>query len=66
MRNDLEELKKTLDSTSSIILSSKDSNGLNVLHKVKYKKRLNCLLDGILVMSCYFKQNCFSGVYFYV
>ncbi|XP_076240749.1 uncharacterized protein LOC143183169 [Calliopsis andreniformis] len=33
VNNDLEELKKKLDSTSPIVLCSKDNNGLNVLHK---------------------------------
>ncbi|XP_076180840.1 uncharacterized protein LOC143153464 isoform X2 [Ptiloglossa arizonensis] len=33
VQNDLEELKKKIDSTSPIALCSKDSNGLNVLHK---------------------------------
>ncbi|XP_076643391.1 uncharacterized protein LOC143353732 [Halictus rubicundus] len=33
VNNDLEELRKKIDSTSPIVLCSKDSNGLNVLHK---------------------------------
>ncbi|XP_076679364.1 uncharacterized protein LOC143374797 isoform X2 [Andrena cerasifolii] len=33
VRNDLEKLKKKIDSTSPAVLCSKDSNGLNVLHK---------------------------------
>nr|XP_031836063.1 uncharacterized protein LOC116428513 [Nomia melanderi] len=33
IQNDLEEFRKKIDSTSPIILCSKDSNGLNVLHK---------------------------------
>ncbi|XP_054015713.1 uncharacterized protein LOC128896377 [Hylaeus anthracinus] len=33
VENNLEELKKKIDSTSPIVLCSKDSNGLNALHK---------------------------------
>ncbi|XP_076377405.1 uncharacterized protein LOC117225099 [Megalopta genalis] len=33
VQNDIEELRKKIDSTSPIVLCSKDCNGLNVLHK---------------------------------